>query len=60
MQKSLSVTFCFVAAYAHEKINILLSVLNINFFLFYSVSLNTQDLVNLEFANPFIPSVPKE
>ena len=35
-------------AYAHEKINILLSVLSIFFFLFYDFNLNTQGCVNLE------------
>ena len=32
-ENSLSVTFCFIVPYAHEKINILVSVLNIIFYL---------------------------
>ena len=37
-------------AYVHKKINILLSVLSIFFFLFYDFNLNTQDFVYLEFV----------
>ena len=47
-ENSLSVTFSFIAAYAYEKINILVSVLNIIFFLFYDVNLNTQDFIYLK------------
>ena len=36
--------------YAHEKINILVSVLSIGFFLFYDFNLNTQGFVYLEFV----------
>ena len=36
-ENSFSVTFGFIVAYAREKINILVSVLNIIFFLFYDV-----------------------
>ena len=49
-EKSPSVTFGFIVAYAHEKTTILISVLNIIFFLFYDVNLNTQDFVNVEYA----------
>ena len=35
-------------AYVHEKINILLSVSSIFFFLFYDFNLNTQGFVYLE------------
>ena len=49
-ENSLSITFCFTVAYAHEIINILVPVLNIIFFLFYGVNLNTQDFVYLEFC----------
>ena len=49
-ENSRSVTFCFLIAYVQEKINSLVSVLNICFFLFYDVNLNTQDLVYLEFV----------
>ena len=46
-----SVTFCFIVADAHEKINILVSGLNISFFLCNDVNLNTQDLfMHLEFV----------
>ena len=47
-ENGLSVAFCFVVAYAHEKINFLASILYIIFFLFYDVNLNTQDFVYLE------------
>ena len=49
-ENSLSVTFGFIIAYAHEIIHILVSVLNIIFFLFYDVNLNTCDFVYLEFV----------
>ena len=49
-ETSLSVTFGFIVAYAYEKINTLVSVLNIIFFLFYDINLNTQDFVYLEFV----------
>ena len=49
-ENHLSVTFCYIVGYAYEKINILVSVLNIVFFLFYDVNLNTQDFVYLEFV----------
>ena len=49
MQKTAPVSFFgFIVAYAHEKINILVFVLNIIFFLFYDVNLNTQDFLYLE------------
>ena len=44
-----SVTHGFMFAYAHEKINNLLSVLSIFFLLFYVFNLNTQCFVFLEF-----------
>ena len=47
---SLSVTFCFIVAYAHEQKKIPVSVFNIIFFLFYDVNMNTQDFVYLEFV----------
>ena len=40
-ENSLNVTFGFIVVYAHEKINTLVSVLNIIFFLFYDVNLNS-------------------
>ena len=43
-ENNLSVTFCFIAVYAHEKLNILVSVLNSMSF-FYDFNLNTQDFV---------------
>ena len=49
-ENSLSGTFNFKVAYAHEKINILGTVLNIIAFLFFDVNLNTQDFVYLEFV----------
>ena len=36
-ENGLSVAFCFIVACAHEKINILVSVLNIIFILYYDV-----------------------
>ena len=45
-ENNLGVTNDVLCAYAHEKINILLSVLSIFFFLFYVLFyLNTQDFV---------------
>ena len=49
-ENGLDVTLGFIVAYAHEKINILVSVLNIIFFLFYDDHLNTQDFVYFEFV----------
>ena len=45
----LSVT-CVIVAYAHEEMNILISLLNIIVFLFYDVNLTAQDFVYLEFV----------
>ena len=47
---SLSVTFCFIVTYEHEKINLLIYFFNIICFIFYDVNLNTQDFVFLEFV----------
>ena len=50
-ENSLRVTFDFLDAHEKKKKkNILVSVLNIIFFLFYDVNLNTQDFVYLEFV----------
>ena len=49
-ENSLSVIFGFIVAYTHKKINILVSVFNIIFFLFYDVNLNTQYFIYLEFV----------
>ena len=49
-ENRLSVSFCFIVGYANEEINILVSALNIIFFLFFDVNLNTQDFVHLEFV----------
>ena len=43
-ENGVSVTFGFIVAYANEKTNILVSILNIIFFLFYDIYLNTQVL----------------
>ena len=48
LHSCLNITCCFTLAYAHKKIYILLSVLNIIFFLFYDVNLHTQDFVYFE------------
>ena len=39
-----------LATYAHKKIYILLSILNIVFFLFYDINLHRQNFVYLEFV----------
>ena len=43
-ENNIGVTFDVIVAYAHEKINILDSVLNIILIFFYDVNLNSQDL----------------
>ena len=48
-ENSLSVTFGFTVAYAHEVINILVYVLDSIVFLFYDVNLDMEDFVNVEF-----------
>ena len=51
MQKTIpSVTFGFIVAYAHEKVIILVSVLNIIFFLFCYINVNAQDFVYVDFV----------
>ena len=50
-KKSLSLILGFIVAYEHDKINILVSVLNIIFFLFDDINLNTQDFACLEFLS---------
>ena len=47
----------FMFACAYEKINILLSILNILFFLFYDFNLNTQFFVYLEFVKYQLASI---
>ena len=48
--KQPGVTNDIMCAYAHEKINILLSVLSILTFIFYDFNLNTKDFVYLKFV----------
>ena len=49
-EKNQCVTNDVMFTYVYEKINILLSVLSIFFFLFYDFNLNTQGFVSLEFV----------
>ena len=49
-ENSFSVFLCFIVAYAVEKMNILVSVLNLIVFLFYDINLNAYDFVYLEFV----------
>ena len=49
-EASINVTLGLMFAYAHEKINILFSVLSIVSFPFYDFNLDTQGFVYLEFV----------